>query len=68
MGYSLTSLGKYLDYNHATVIHAIKVVSNLIDINDLVTIRNLKLIHDEIEKRIRANTIVQFDDKGELIS
>jgi len=68
MGYGLTNLGKYLDYDHATVIHASKVVSNLIDINDLITVRNLKLIHDEIEKRIEHNSLVYPDFKGELIT
>lgn len=68
MGYSLVSVGKYLNYDHATVIHAVKVVSNLIDINDLNTVKNLKLIHDEIEKRIKHNSTVYADLKGELIS
>lgn len=68
MGYTLTSLGKYLNYDHATVIHASKVVSNLIDINDLTTVRNLKLIHDEIEKRIEHNSLVYSGVEGELIT
>jgi chromosomal replication initiation ATPase DnaA len=64
MGYTLTSLGKHLNYDHATVIHASRLVSNLIDINDLTTVRNLKLIHDEIEKRIEHNSLVYSGVEG----
>lgn len=68
MGYGVTNLGRYLDYNHATVIHASTIISNLIDINDLITVRNLKLIHDEIEKRIEHNSLVYSGVEGELIT
>ena len=68
MGYTLTSLGKYLKYDHVTVIHASKVVSNLIDINDLTTVRNLKLIRDEIEKRIEHNSLVYANIEGNIIT
>lgn len=55
MGYTLTKLANFIDFDHATVIHSIKTISNLIEIKEPNTIINLKLINDEIEKRT-ANT------------
>jgi chromosomal replication initiation ATPase DnaA len=34
MGYSMTNIGKYISRDHATVIHSIKTVDNLIEAKD----------------------------------
>jgi hypothetical protein len=66
MGYTTTYLGEYLGWDHASVIHGKKSVNNLLDINDSELVNKVKQIYDEVEKRIRVNTVIQFDtSKGD---
>jgi len=61
MGYTTTYIGEYLGWDHSSVIHGKKSVSNLLEINDSELINKVKQIYDEVEKRIRVNTVIQFD-------
>jgi hypothetical protein len=61
MGYTTTYIGEYLGWDHSSVIHGKKSVNNLLEINDSELINKVKQIYDEVEKRIRVNTVIQFD-------
>jgi hypothetical protein len=68
MKYTTVFLASYLGWHHASIVHAKKTINTALEVNDFETISKIKIVYDEIEKRIRANTIVQSNDKGEPIS
>jgi chromosomal replication initiation ATPase DnaA len=58
MFYPLKPIAKYLGYNHATILHAVKTVDNLIETNDHVVITYYNLVRNEIKTRIDNNADV----------
>ena len=48
LGYGCTSIGKFLDKNHATIVYSIKNVENLISVGDI----DMQTCVDEIYSRI----------------
>lgn len=59
MRYTTIYLAKYLDFDHSTVVYSKKLISDLLDINNPEIVNKIKLIYDEVEKRIRTNSIIQ---------
>ena len=52
MGYSSTYIGRYLNYDHATVIHARKAISSLLEINDRKIVLAFKKVENGIKETI----------------
>jgi len=65
MGYSLTNVGLYLDFNHATVIHGNRAITSLIDTMNSQVIFNYNLILNELKERSRTDADIQSDQSAE---
>ena len=65
MGYSLSNIGLYLGFNHATVIHGNKVITSLIDTANSQVVFNYNLILNELKERSRANADIQPNQHSE---
>lgn len=63
IGYTFTDIGKFSGYNHATILHAVNRVSDLLDIKDAEVCRNYKLVKNEIQDRYGDVGIVQHDSQ-----
>lgn len=65
IGYTLKDIGRYAGFNHATVLHAVRRISDLLDIKDAEVTRNYNLIKNEIQNRYGNVGDVQHDDQRE---
>lgn len=65
LGYTYNDIGKYSGYNHATVLHAVRNIGNLLDTRDVQVTRNYNLVKNEIENRHGNAGDVQHDDQRE---
>ena len=65
MGYSLTNIGLYIDFNHATVIHGNRVITSLLDTMNSQVIFNYNLILNELKERSRPDADIQPDQHSE---
>lgn len=50
LGYGPTSISKFINRNHATIIHSVNLIDNLIDIGDKTMIKAINDMHLELEK------------------
>jgi chromosomal replication initiation ATPase DnaA len=60
-GYTLTSIGSYFDYDHATILYSVTHVNNLLKTKDKLTIVTLHKLQDVLEKQFRNDGDVQHD-------
>lgn len=65
MGYSLTSIGLYLGFDHATVLHGNRTATNLMDTMNSQIILNYNLILNGLKERSRDDADVQSDKHSE---
>ena len=65
MGYTLTFIGKYFGFNHATVLHGINKIKTFVDIGDNTTLEILLTLHDDFEKANGSVGDIQPLDQGE---
>jgi hypothetical protein len=68
MGHTIDSIAKNIGYDHATVIHSRKNVSNLLEYNDPLTVSTYKKIKYATKERYGYDGDVQQDDRGTIIS
>lgn len=55
MGYPLTVIAKYLGFNHATVLHGIRAVENLIETNEPRLVKYYNIVRYEIQTAVVNN-------------
>lgn len=66
MCYPLVPIAKFLGYNHATVLHAVKTINNYIDTRDVTITTYYNLVKYEIQTRIDYNaTISDTEQQGD---
>lgn len=63
--YTLYSIADYLGFDHATVIHGVRVVNQQIDLHDPLIVIIYSAIRNEISKTVRDEGDVQSDNKEE---
>ena len=64
-GYTLTSIGSYFDFDHATILYSVTHVNNLLKTKDKLTISTLTNLQDAIDTYFRNIGDVQHDvEKG----
>ena len=54
MGYSITHIGRHLNFDHATVIYSRRNISSLLETNDKKTVIAFKKVDDGIKEYIRG--------------
>lgn len=64
-GYTFKNIGEYGGYNHATIVHAVTRINNLLEVGDVDMSRNYNLVKNEIENRRSNAGDVQHDDQRE---
>lgn len=65
MGYGSSVLGKYFNFNHATVIYAQSNIKNLLSIKDEEVLKIYTELQDEIKKQPGIDGTVQFNNETE---
>jgi len=65
MGYTLTVLSKFFNYNHATVLYSKDTVNDFLEINDARFSKIYNNILDEIKQKNGIVDPIQPDDPGE---
>lgn len=65
IGYTLNDIGRYAGFNHATVLHAVKRINDMLEIKDTEITRNYNIIKNEIQNRYGNAGDVQHDDQRE---
>lgn len=65
LGYTFKDIGRFSGFNnHATILHAVKRISNLLEVKDPEVITNYNLIKNEIHDRYGDAGNVQHDSDG----
>jgi len=65
MAYGLKMIGNYIGFDHATVLHANKTISNLLDVQDSVVVKYYNIIKNEIQARTSYHGDVQVTEPAE---
>jgi len=65
-GFGSSDIGSFFNFNHATILHSQKIVPELIEIKDKLTINILKQLKDDLQKRNRIDANVQFDEPTKI--
>jgi len=65
IGYTLTDIGRYSSFNHATILYAERRVCELLEIRDPEITKNYNLIKNEINNRYGNDGDVQHDSQRE---
>jgi len=60
MGYPLTVIGKYLGFDHATVLHGTRCINNLLETNEPRCIKFYNHVRYEVQNRAIDNANVQL--------
>lgn len=68
MGYTYTVMSGYFKYNHSTILHGVKTITNYLKFNDEETIKVYNIIKNEIAKENEPSVIIQHDGSGETNS
>lgn len=68
MGHTIDSIAKNIGYDHATVIHSRKNISNLLEYNDPLVVSIYKKIKYAAKERYGYDGDVQQNDTGEYIA
>jgi hypothetical protein len=58
MGYTFPVMSSYIGFDHATILHAVKSMNNLLETKDPVTIKYYNLVKNEIKRRVVNNADV----------
>lgn len=64
MGYSLTTIGKYFDFNHATVLHGKNEIIKYLELNDNMVLKIYNEINDELENQKARNADSIYHNDG----
>jgi hypothetical protein len=65
MGYTSTSIALFLGFDHATVLHGNRVITNLIEAMNSQVILNYNLILNELKERSRDDADIQPNQHSE---
>ena len=65
MYYPLKAIGQFMGYNHASVLHAVKAIDNLLETKDSKTIKYYNLVKYEIKNRVIDNADVHDTEQQE---
>lgn len=68
MGYTYTVLSGYFKFNHATILHGVKTITNYLQFNDERTIEVYNILKNEITKEDESHVVIQYDNRGEIIT
>lgn len=63
VGYTFKDIGRFAGFNHATILHAVKRISDLLEIKDAEVTRNYNLVKNEIQDRYGDAGNVQHDSQ-----
>ena len=55
-------------FNHATILHGVKTITNYLQFNDERTIEVYNILKNEISKENEPNAVIQHDNRGEVIT
>ena len=62
-GYTFKVIGKYLGFNHATVLHGSNNVKNLLGVKDPIMIQHYNLAQNEVQSRVINTAAVCYDEQ-----
>lgn len=65
MGYTIVSIAKYFNYNHATILYSKDCVNDFLKLKDSQFLNVYNIIINEINQKNVYDDSVQSDDRGE---